>query len=197
MFYMLCIRKRKTVSYLHYVHDLECVHRKDGNCIISTVCLCSIFCVSERGKLYHTYSMFMIQILCIRKRETVSYLQYVYVLDFVHKKVSERGKLNHSYNMFIFQVCVSERVKLYHTYNMFMFYILCIRKRETVSYLQYVYVLDFVYKKVSERGKLHHAYTMLMFQIVCIRKRKNVSYLQCAQYLDYVCLKDEMCIIPT
>jgi hypothetical protein len=28
------------------------------NCIIPTICLCSIFCVSERGKMYHTYSMF-------------------------------------------------------------------------------------------------------------------------------------------
>ena len=28
------------------------------NSIIPTICLCSIFCVSERGKMYHTYSMF-------------------------------------------------------------------------------------------------------------------------------------------
>ena len=52
--------------------------------IIHAVCLCSPFCVSERGKLCHTYSMFMFQILCIRKVETVSYLHYD--LYFVYKK---------------------------------------------------------------------------------------------------------------
>jgi len=34
-----------------------------------------------------------------------------------------------------------------HTCSMFMFSILRIRKRETVSYLQCVYVLDFMYQK--------------------------------------------------
>ena len=34
-----------------------------------------------------------------------------------------------------------------HTNNMFMFYILCIRKRVIVSFLQYDYDLDFVHQK--------------------------------------------------
>ena len=63
---------------------LDFAYQKDRNCVIHAVCLCSLFCVSERGKLCHTYSMCMLYILCIRKREIVSYLQYVYVLDFVY-----------------------------------------------------------------------------------------------------------------
>ena len=82
--YMLCIRKRETVSQIQYVYDLDCMYRKGGNCIILSVCLCSRFCVSERGKLHHTYNMFMFQILCTWKRETASCLPYVYVLDFVY-----------------------------------------------------------------------------------------------------------------
>ena len=85
-----CIRKRDIVSYLQYVYVLDFVHQKEGNCIISTVCLCSRLCVSDRGKLYHTCNMFMFQIFCIRKRETVSYLQYVYVIVIlpIHDNVS-------------------------------------------------------------------------------------------------------------
>jgi hypothetical protein len=60
IFYMLCIRKKGTVSYLLYVPDLDFVHQKELNCIIPTIRLYSIFCVSERGKLSHTYSMFML-----------------------------------------------------------------------------------------------------------------------------------------
>jgi hypothetical protein len=59
MFSILRIRKRETVSYLQYVYVLDFVYQKEGNCVIPTVCLCSRFCVSERGKLCHTYSMFM------------------------------------------------------------------------------------------------------------------------------------------
>ena len=112
--------------------------------VMHAVCLCSPFCVSERGKLCHTYSMFMFQILCIRKRETVSYLQYVYVLDFVYQK---EGNCIIRTICLCSRFCISERWKLYHTYIMFMIYTLCIRKRETVSYLQYVYDLDFLYQK--------------------------------------------------
>ena len=86
MIQILCIRKGETLSCLQYVYVLDCVYQKEGNCVMPTVCLCSRLCVSQRGKLYHIYSMFMIQILCIRKTETVSYLQYVYVLDFVYQK---------------------------------------------------------------------------------------------------------------
>ena len=150
--------------------------------------------VSERGKLCHTYSMFMIQILCIRKTETVLYLQYIYYLDFVNQKVSEREKL-------------------YYSHNIFMMQIVCITKREAVSYLQYVDDLDFVYQKggncvmptvclcsrlcVSERGKLYLTYSMFMLQILCIRKTETVSYLQYVYALDFVCQKEGNCAIPT
>jgi hypothetical protein len=136
MLHIVCIRKRETVSYIQYVYDLAFMYRKGGNCIIPAICLCSGVCVPERGKLCHTYSKFIIYILWIAKGETVSYLQYVYVLDFVHQK----GELCHTYNMFVLdfvyqkegncniltaclcsRCCVSERGKLYHTYNMFMF----------------------------------------------------------------------------
>jgi len=72
---------------IQYVYALDLVHQKEGISIIDTICLCSSLFVSERGKLYHTYSIFMIQILGIRKRETVSHLQYIYVLDFVYQKL--------------------------------------------------------------------------------------------------------------
>ena len=48
------------------------MYQKERNCIIPTVCLW--------GKPYHTYKMFMFYNLCIRKKETVLFLQYVYVL---------------------------------------------------------------------------------------------------------------------
>ena len=210
MFYVLCIRKREIVSYQQYVYILDFMHQKEGNCVIPTVCLCSRIYASERGKLYHTYYMFMIQIQCIRKRETVSYQQYVYVLDFVYQKEG---------NCLIPTVCLcsrfyaSERGKLHHTYNMFMFQILCIRKREAVSYLQYVYVLEFVYQKerycvrpticfcarccVSERWQLYNTYIMFMIQTLCIRKRETVSYLQYVYDLDFLYQKEGNCVIPT
>jgi hypothetical protein len=118
MFYIFCIRKRETVSHLKYVCVLYFMYQKGGNCMIPTICLCSRFCVHGRENLYHIYSMFMFYILCIRKMETVSFPQYVYVLDFVY--MEERICI-------IFTVClcsifcVSERGKLCHTYNMFMF----------------------------------------------------------------------------
>ena len=134
-------------------------YQKEGNCMIPTVCSWSRMCASERRKLYHTYSMFMLVIFCIRK----------------HQK--EGNRIIPTLCL-CSRLCVLERGKLYHTYNMFILYILCMRKRETVSYLQYVHGLDFVYKKeencviltvcswsifcVSEREKLYHTYSMFM-----------------------------------
>ena len=131
--------------------------------IIPILCLFPRSRVAERGKLYHAYCMFMFYIVCIRKRETASYLQYIYVLDLVYQKERTASYLQFIYVLdFVYQkerdciipkiclcsiLCVSDRGKLYHTYIMFMFQILCIRKGETVSYLQYAYVLDFVYQK--------------------------------------------------
>jgi hypothetical protein len=125
--------------------------------------VCSTMSVSERGKLYHTCNMFMFWSLCSRKREAVSYIQHVYDLDFMNRKgwnciipticfcsgvcVSEGENCVIPTICLCSRYCVSERGKLYHTYNMFMLYILCIRKRETISHPQYVYVLDFVYQK--------------------------------------------------
>jgi len=151
------------VSCIQYVYVLDFVYQKKGNCIIPTLCLWSRLCVSERGnciipticlfhrlcvpergKLYHTYNIFMFKHLCIRKRETVSYIQYVYVLDFGYQK---EGSCIIPTIYLCSRIRVSERGKLYDTYNIFMFKNMCIRKSETVSYLQYVYVLDFVYQK--------------------------------------------------
>ena len=145
----MLIRKRETISYLQCVFVLDIVYQKggrcirstvyfclyflyqkEGNCIIPTMCSCSRFCISERGKLHHIYNMFMIYIVCIRKRKTVSYLLYVYVLDYVYQK--ERKSIITTICSWS-RICVSERGKLYHIYCNFMFYILCIRKRETVS----------------------------------------------------------------
>ena len=139
------------------------MHQNERNCIIPTICLCSRFCVSERRKLYYTHNMFMFYALCIKKRETLSYLQYAYDLDFVYQKEGDLSYLQYVYALdFVYQkkgnciipticlcprFCVSERGKLDHANNMLMFQIFCIRKRETVSYLQYVYVLIFVYQQ--------------------------------------------------
>ena len=150
--------------------------------MIPTVCSWSRMCTSERRKLYHTYSMFMFLILCVRK----------------HQK---KGNRVIPTLCLCSRFCVSERGKLYHTYIMFIFYILCIGRRETVSYLQYVYILYFVYQKegnciiptvclcswfcvyesirkretawcihclfsrlcVSDRGKMYHIYNIFIF----------------------------------
>ena len=125
IFQILCIRKGETVSYLQYVYVLGFVYQKEGNCITPTICLCSRFCVSERRKLHHIYNMFMFQILCIRKRETISHLQICLCSRF----------------------WVSERGELFHTLRMCMIQTLYIRKKETVSFIQYDYDLDFVYQK--------------------------------------------------
>ena len=61
---------------------------------MSTVCLSARLCVPENGRPYHSYSIFIIWILCIRKRGAILCLQYVYHL--------ERGKLYHTYSMVLF-----------------------------------------------------------------------------------------------
>ena len=132
MLYIFCSRKRETVSYLQYIYVLNVVYHKDvshmqylyyidilnkkeGNCIKPTVCLLSRLCLSERGKLYHAYNMFMFCILCLRNRETVSYTHHVY--DIAYQKEG---------NCVIPTLCLcsrffaSERGELYHTYNICM-----------------------------------------------------------------------------
>ena len=188
MFQILCTRKRKTVSYLQYVYVLDCMYQKVGNCIIPTICLCFRFCVSKRWKLNHIQSMLMFQMLCIRMMETVSYQQYVYDLDFFYQK--EGNCIIPTICLYTI-FCASEIEKLYHNYNLFMIQILCIIKRETVSYQQYVYDLDFVYQKegncimpsvclcsrfyVSEIGTMYHTYNMFMIQTLSLRKRETYS----------------------
>ena len=148
----MCITKRKTVAYLQYVYNLEYVYHKEENCVMPAICLSSWFCVSQRGKLRHTYNMFIILILCITKRETVAYLQYVYNLDLLYQK--ERNCTMSTVCLWA-RFCVPENGRLYHSYSIFIILILCIRKRETILCLQYVYHL--------ERGKLYHTYSMFLF----------------------------------
>ena len=172
----MCIRKKEIVSYLQYVHDLVFVHQKDRTCMIHTLCLWSRFCVSERGKLHHVYSMFIFYMLCIRKKETVSYLQYVHDLDFVHQK--DRTCMIHtvcSWLDFVYQkklnciipticlysiFCVSERGKLSHTYSIFMFLILCIRKYQKERNFITPTVCSWTRFWVSERGKQYDTYSV-------------------------------------
>jgi hypothetical protein len=108
----LCISKRETVSYLQYVYVLDFVYEKVENCITHAVFLWSIHFESERGKLYQTYSMLMNYTFCSRKKETVSYLQYVYDLDCVKRK---EGNCIEPTVCLWSRLCVSERGKLYHT----------------------------------------------------------------------------------
>ena len=75
-----------------------------------------------------------------------------------------------------------------------MFYIVCIRQGEAVSYIQYVYVLDFVYQK----GGNCIIPTICLCYRFCVSVRgKTVSYLQYDYVLDFVYQKEEKCIIPT
>ena len=161
---ILGIKKFETVSYIQYVYVLDCMYQKEGNCIISIVCLCSRLYVSKRGKLYPNYNMSMFQTLCVRKWETVSYLQFFFILDCMHQK--ERNCIISTVclcsSFFVFQkegnriiptkclcsiICVSERKKLYYSYSMFMSYFLYIRKGETAAYLGYAEGLKFVFHK--------------------------------------------------
>ena len=101
MFLILCIRKYQKEG--NWIIPTIClysrfVYQKELNCIIPTICLCSIFCVSEREKLYHTYSMFMFLILCIRKYQ------------------KEGHCIMHTLCL-CSRLCVSEREKMYHTYS--------------------------------------------------------------------------------
>ena len=127
MFQILCIRKKETVSYIQYVYDLHIVDQKKGNCIILTACKYFRSYVSEREKLCHAYSMLMIQTMFIRMRETASYQQYIYVLQFVYQEGETASYLLYVYALdYVYQ------------------------KGETVSQLLYVYVLDFVYQKEED-----------------------------------------------
>ena len=128
--WILCIRKRKISSSLQYVYLLDFVYQKEGHFIIPTICLWSRLCVSEKGKLYHTYSMFMIEIVCIRKRKTVLCIDYVCDLESVYQK--ERKCIIPT-SCLSSRSCVSERRKLCHAYNMCMIKTSCSRKRETTS----------------------------------------------------------------
>ena len=200
MIQILCVRKRETVSYSQHVNILDLVYQKERNCVMPTICLCSRLCLSKRGKLHHTnsifmfyslsirkgklhhtYYMFMFQIMCIRKREICIIPTICLCSRFC---VLEREKVIIPTVYLCFRLCVSERGKLYHDNNLFITQILCIRKRETVSYVQYDYDLDFVYQKqgnciipsvslcsifcVSESRKLYHKHNLFMIQIMCM-----------------------------
>ena len=186
-----------------------------------TACLLSRLNVQERRKLHHTFNMFMFSMLCIRKRETVSYLQYAYVLDFVYQ--NERNCIIPTISL-CSTLCVHGREKLYHTqfqilcirkreiasyYNMFMIYVLCTWKRETASCLQYVYVLDFVYMEegncvipttclctkfwVSERGNQCYTYTMFMLYFVYQKEGNCIMPTICLCPRFCVSERDKLC----
>ena len=139
--------------------------------------------------------------MCIRKRDIVSYQQYVHDLDSMYQIVSERGKLNHSYNIFMIQILrIRKRETVPYLQLMFMFQIVCIRNRENESYIQYIYDLNCMYQKggkcmiytiqlyfirkrgnyiiptacfdlvlcISERKKLYYTYSVFMIQTLCI-----------------------------
>ena len=147
----------------------HCLYQKEGNCVIHTICVWPSFYVSESGKLYHTCNMFMFWSLCSRKREAVSYIQHVYDLDFMNRK---------GWNCIIPSICLCSGVCVSEGGNCVILSIClcsryCVSERgETVSYLQYVYVIDFVHQKegnyitpticlcsrfcVSEREELFH-----------------------------------------
>ena len=199
----------ETVSYQQHVCIPCFVYQKEGNCIIPTICLWSRFCISEKGKLYHTNNMSVFYVLCIRKRETVSYQQYVYDLEFVYQKegnciiptlclwsrycVAERKTVSYLQYIYVLEVvyqkggsCIIPTICLWYRF--------CVAERGKLSYLQYVYDLDFVLQRevncviptiylwsrfcVSERGKLYHTYSTFMFQMMCVRQRETVLHLQ-------------------
>ena len=121
--------------------------------------------------------------MCIRNRENVSYIHYIYDLNCVYQKGGNVWYIQYNYiipekgetilYLYDLVLCVSERKKLYYIYSVFMIQTLCIKKRETVSYLQCVYDPEFVYQKyanciiptvclifrlcASERRNLYHS----------------------------------------
>jgi hypothetical protein len=112
----------------------------------------------------------------IWKRETMSYIQYAYDVDFMYRK----GKTCIIPTICLCsRFCVHERGKLCHTYSMFMIYILCIRKRGTVSYLHCVYVVDFVYPRGGTVSYLQYVYVLY----VVLQKEGNcVMHTLCLWY---------------
>ena len=131
----------------------------------------------------------MNQILCIRKRETVSYSQHVNILDLVYQK--ERNCVMPTVCL-CSRLCLSKRGNL-HTYNIFTFQIVCIRMRETASYQQYIYVLQFVYQEGETASYLLYVYVL----VYVYQKGETVSYLQYAYVLDFVYQKEGNCLIHT
>ena len=128
----MCIRKGENVWYIQYNYIIP---ERGEHILFLQHVYDLVLCISERKKLYYTYSVFMIQTLCIWNKKTVSYLQCVMIQTLCIRK------------RYWSRLCVSKRGKLYHTYSVFMIQNLCIRKRETVSYLQCIYDPEFVYQK--------------------------------------------------
>ena len=131
-----CVSERGKLYHTYTVYFMDYVYQKEGNCIILTLCLFSGLCVSKRGKLHHTYNMFIIQIVCIRKRRTVSCIQYDCDLDFVQQQEGNFIIPTVCYDLYL--VHLIEKTVSYLQYIYGLFQALCIRQRETVSYLQYV-----------------------------------------------------------
>ena len=163
------MRIRKTVSYLHHLKIIYFVYQKERNCIMPTVCLLSIFCESERGKLCHTSSMFMFYILWIRKGETVSYIQYVYVLYFVNQK---GGNWVISIVCLCSRIRVSKRRKLHHTNSVFMNYFVCHIPKTNEKSNCYPTWVGLMEKRISSVI----LFTLLMFLTFPDRRKGYVSH---------------------
>ena len=158
---------------------MQCIRKRD------TICLYSIIFASERVKLYHTYNMFMIEILCSRKRETVSCLHYFYVLDFVYQKEGNY----HSNDMFMFQtLCIRKRETIIPTICLCSRH--CVSERGKLSFKRYVYVLDIVYQRETV------SYLQCVYAIYWMyQKEENLSRMQYVNVLFYQ--KEGNCILPT
>jgi hypothetical protein len=134
-------------------------------------CLCSRFCVSEGTKLYHTYTMFIFWIMCIKKRETASYIQFVYDLDCVYQKEE---------NCVMYTIClwsrfrVAARGKLYHTHSM-LWSIPCASDRENriIPTLYLVSFVGFVYQTEGNCIIPAVCYDLYLVHLI----EKTVSYL--------------------
>ena len=133
--------------------------------------------------------MFMLYIFCSRKRKAVSYLQYVYFLDFVYQ---QEGSCIIPTIGLCSKFCVWERWKLYHKCSI-LYYLDILNKKEGNCIKPTVCLWSRLC--LSERGKLYHAYNMFMFYILCFRNRETVSYTH--HVYDIAYQKEGKCVIPS
>jgi hypothetical protein len=98
-----------------------------------------------------------------------------------------------SYLQYIYDhdLCIRKRETV--SYPQYVYFLFCVSERGKLSYLQYVYVLDFVYQKEGN----------CIIPIICLcsrfcgSERRKLSYLQYVYDHDCVYRKEGNCIIPT